>query len=120
MGEYNHAIEMFKKAEKIKPGMPQSAYGLGASYRGLGRYDKAKNFLKAAISNQQGFKEAMTQLAGLDLELGHYEEANILYEKLLLDDPDSTFLRLQLAETYRQLKVIRRPLKLWRAFQMIT
>ena len=35
MGKYNAAIELLEEAENIRPSMPQTAYALGVSHRGL-------------------------------------------------------------------------------------
>ena len=84
--------------------MPQTAYALGVSHRGLGNHIQATKFLYAAISYQQGFKEAVWQLASLELELGHFEKAQSLYAEFLLAEPESVPLKLQLVEAYRQSK----------------
>ncbi len=112
LGQFESAIETFNSAEKIKPRNPQTSYGLGISYRRLGDLPKAQKYFRAAIYHRKEFKEAQVQLASLELELGHFAEALLLYEQLSSKEPENWFLQLQLAESCKHLKLFARAIKI--------
>ncbi len=69
------AIEIYERAQQLKPGDPQINFALGRAYSGEGLYDKAITYLDIAATVDEHFPQAQ-----MELGLAYRRRGNMLYE----------------------------------------
>lgn len=74
-GRYAEAIEAFKKAVALEPGLVEAHFGLGYAYKALGRYEEAVAPLNSAIGLKPDLAPAYYLLGETYFRLFKYEPA---------------------------------------------
>lgn len=84
MGDYEKAVDRFKRALRLDPSLPEIQRSLGIAYKELGRFHNARDALEMAIKSDPDDGPARFHLAGVYLELGEpmlaREQCNVLRE----------------------------------------
>jgi len=105
-GEYDKAIDAFKKMVEHSPGgseiMMQGYADLADSYRLKGDYKESERVYLDSIEYFGKHPGALGCLGNLYLEQGKYKEAEALYEKQLLINPHAVIFYGKLAHCYRR------------------
>lgn len=74
-GEYEKAIEEFKKALAINPNFPSALNNIGVCYGHVGRYAEAEQSFKRAIALKKDDVYAMNNLAVMYMQTGETQKA---------------------------------------------
>lgn len=80
-GEYEQAIEEFKKAIEIKPDFYQAYHNLGLSYASLAQYQDAKNSFEKTIQIKPDSAETYKSLGKVCIALKNYDDSLFYYKK---------------------------------------
>jgi tetratricopeptide (TPR) repeat protein len=99
-GEYEKAIEQFKKALDINPNFPSALNNIGVCYGRVKRYDLAEASFQKALSLKKNDVYAMNNLAILFLETGKLEEAARYGEMAVETEPNYANGHLTLGSVY--------------------
>ncbi len=83
LGEYQKAINAYKKAIEIKPDYDGAYNNMGVAYNELKEYQKAINACQKAIEIKPGMHEAYNNMGNAYGELGEYQKAINAYKKAI-------------------------------------
>ncbi len=97
---YDEALALFDEALEIAPKDAGLHYLKGVAYAEQDDKDTARKLFEKAIELQPAFRDAQNALAQLDQAAVPAGESVEELEKQLEDDPESTALRLKLAQAY--------------------
>ncbi len=75
------AIEQFKKALALQPGLPLAHYHLGYAYQSLGNRKTALEEFKMEVKRSPTFYESYWRAGNIELERGHFDAAEALFRK---------------------------------------
>jgi hypothetical protein len=88
MRRFPEAGAAFNQALALKPDMPESLYGLGLAFDGLGRIDEATDAYNRALSLNLDFADAHFNLARLLANQGRTADAIAHYKQVLRLRPE--------------------------------
>lgn len=80
-GNYDKAIECFKKAGELKPGYAGAYNNMGAAYYGKGNYDEAIKYYEKAVELKHDYEAAYFNMGIAYRALGNHEKANDCFQK---------------------------------------
>jgi len=87
-GNYDKAIEYYKKAIELKPDYTEAYYNMGGAYYDKGNYDKTIECCKKAIESKPDDAETYYGMGGAYYHKGNYDKAIEYYEKAIELKPD--------------------------------
>jgi tetratricopeptide (TPR) repeat protein len=99
-GEYEKAVETFKRALQLSPNSAESYYHLGMAYGSLGRYREAIEAYKSAIQVKQDYAAAYYNLGHAYGNLKKYENAIRAFRLAIQYEPDKIDAYTALANAY--------------------
>jgi Tfp pilus assembly protein PilF len=83
----NEAETIFAKVRSMEPDKPNGDYGLGLTYSRQGRYDKAIEHFKKAVSLDAEFYDGYAEMAYAHIDMGQKDEAEEIKDFLRDKDP---------------------------------
>ncbi|HTP49345.1 MAG TPA: adventurous gliding motility TPR repeat lipoprotein GltE [Anaeromyxobacteraceae bacterium] len=83
-------------------GVPEAWFDVGVSLEGQGKPSEAIPAYETALSLRPGFSEAAVNMAFIEAARSEPREAAARYAELLQKFPEDAYLRIRLAEIYRQ------------------
>ncbi|HEX9920553.1 MAG TPA: tetratricopeptide repeat protein, partial [Candidatus Methylomirabilis sp.] len=102
--DYEKAIDLYQKLERLKPDSPLPSYHLGRIYLERKMLAEARRHLAEALAKDPGFEDAVFAL-GYSYEVeGRWEEAKEVYLKTLQEDPQDWEVRHRFAQVLIRLK----------------
>lgn len=99
-GEYDKAIEQFKKALTINPNFPGALNNIGVCYGKIKQYALAEAALKKAISLKKDDVYAMNNLSIMYMEMGDLDRAVEYGEMAIRTEPNYANGHLTLGSVY--------------------
>jgi tetratricopeptide (TPR) repeat protein len=99
-GEYEKAIEAYKRALQLSPNSEAAYYHLGMAYSSLGRYDEAVGVYNRAIRIKPDYASAHFNLGHAYSNLKHYDKAIRAFRQAIQYEPDNTEAYLALGRAY--------------------
>ena len=93
MGDFDKAIEYFKKYANLEPDQPNPFDSLGDMFRARGDYNNAIDNYKKALSVKPDFYTSLRNLGSTYLTIGEYEKSKTTYKKLLSLKPGREWQR---------------------------
>ncbi|MDR1885957.1 MAG: tetratricopeptide repeat protein [Synergistaceae bacterium] len=103
MGNYAAAVDKYREALSMKPGIEGVYYRLAYSSEMLGRYVDAIDSYAAHLENNPWDTEALVRLGSIYLRLDMYGDAMLLYEEAAQRVPDDPDVRYALSIAYERL-----------------
>jgi tetratricopeptide (TPR) repeat protein len=85
--EYPKALEEFRAALRVRPGMPEIAFAIGYIHWKLRQYEEARAWLSKELATQPCYARAHHYLAEMEREAFRLKEAAQSYRKALDCDP---------------------------------
>ncbi len=108
---FEKALDLYKQAEKIKPGDAKAIHHMGVIFSKTGNNQKAKEkFLKSLQQNPK-LAEAHFSLGEIYEKNGHLEDAIASYQTGLKINPADHNSHFNLAELYRRIGLIDKAIK---------
>ena len=104
LGQYQEAIESYKRALRIIPKEAAVHGNLCVAYGNTGRYDEAIDSCKAAIQLKPDFAEAYSNLGWSYQRAGRYQEAIQACKQAIRLKPDFSPAHYNLGNSYSALK----------------
>jgi tetratricopeptide (TPR) repeat protein len=98
MRRFSEAAALFNQALALKPDMPESLYGLGLAFDGLGRLDEAVDAYERALKLNLSFADAHFNLARVLAAQGKTAAAIRHYNEALRLRPDDAEAKAALKE----------------------
>src|SRR5262249_12557364 len=92
--DYQKAAQAFKKAAEIAPEIAEHWRLLGRCYRQLGDIGMTQNALRKSMELDPLGIEAIGDLAGLWVDTGHVDQAQVLLKTSINRHPDNVALKL--------------------------
>jgi tetratricopeptide (TPR) repeat protein len=99
-GEYDKAIEQFKKALAINPNFPSALNNVAVCYGKIKQYALAEEALKKAISLKKDDVYAMNNLSVMYMEMGNLDKAIEYGEMAVRTEPNYANGHLTLGSVY--------------------
>jgi tetratricopeptide (TPR) repeat protein len=99
-GRHAEAVEVYRRAMELEPGMVQPYLNAGISLAETGRLDEAAEVLEQARRLEPDNPKAYNNLGVLAARTGRLEEARDLFREALARDPRNVEARLALAHLY--------------------
>jgi len=90
MGKWDEVIHIYKKILEIHPQNTVAHYRLGLIYYGRKNYETAAQHFQKLVDLYPFGYDGLIMLAWTDFQLGKYREAKILFQKVLLYNPDDS------------------------------
>lgn len=87
-GEYDEAVELYKKVLGEDPQHFDAHVGLGLVYGFTGLFDESIELLQKAVELKPDSLDAKTHLAKTYLMLGMYDEGNEVFDQILAANPE--------------------------------
>ncbi len=97
LGRFHEAIDVFGRAAKLRPGIPDVYNNLGVACQGIGQVDVAVKAYRQAIDFDPDFDLAHVNLARSLESAGRFAEAEISLRRAIRIKPAEASYRLQLA-----------------------
>ncbi len=97
LGRFHEAIDVFERAAKLRPGIPDVYNNLGVACQGIGAVDEAVKAYRQAIEFNPDFDLAHVNLARSLESAGRFSEAEISLRRAIGIKPLEASYRLQLA-----------------------
>jgi Flp pilus assembly protein TadD len=97
LGRLSEAIDVFRRAAILRPGIPDVYNNLGVAYQGIGDVDASLRAYRSAIEFNPDFDLAHGNLARLLESVGRFAEAEISLHRAVRIKPTEVGYRLQLA-----------------------
>jgi Flp pilus assembly protein TadD len=81
--KWEKALTAFRKAERVAPGHPRAAYGIGVALYYLGHFEESRRRLLAALEHldEPFASDAVATLGKVALEMGEVKEALLLLRR---------------------------------------
>jgi tetratricopeptide (TPR) repeat protein len=89
-GQYEHAVEDYRKAIQMEPTMISARLGIGYTYIKMGDFDAAAGEYREAIEHSPNNQEAQLNLGVALYRGGHIEEAINQYQQTLQSHEDKS------------------------------
>ncbi|HEX4770257.1 MAG TPA: tetratricopeptide repeat protein [Bryobacteraceae bacterium] len=103
-GDFNAAIAHYEAAAKQQPENPAPQLGLGTAYWELGDFEKATVYLQRTLHLKPGSRQAVFELANIDVRQHRDAQAIPLLQKYLVSQPDALAAHADLGRAYFHLK----------------
>lgn len=100
LGEYEKAIESYKRALELKPDFGESYYYLGMAYGSLGKYKEAINAYNRAVAIRPAYAAAYHNLGHAYSNLKKYEKAIWALRKAIHYEPENIEAYFALGNAY--------------------
>lgn len=94
------AIEYLKKAIEFKPDSFEANYELGKIYFAMNDFKNAEKYLTTASTMQTDNMDALSLTAQAYEKTGRSDDAIVLFENILLKNPDSYIANAKIGEIY--------------------
>jgi len=99
-GEYEKAIEAYKRAIELNPDAEESYYHLGMAYSSLGRYKEAVKAYDRAIRIKKDYAAAHYNLGHAYSNLNQYDKAIRAFRQAIQYEPDNVEAYFALGNAY--------------------
>ncbi|MBI3815111.1 MAG: tetratricopeptide repeat protein [Nitrospinae bacterium] len=109
-GQYEEAIECYKKAVDIKEDSHEAWNNMGTAYSDLGQYKEAIENYKKAVDIKKDSHEAWYNMGNAYSKLGQYEEAIESYKKAVDIKKDKHEAWYNMGTAYREIEDIKNAL----------
>lgn len=96
MNDTSGAIEMFRKAAKVKPSEPDVHFGLGYLLFTQKQYPEAIKEFQAELANDPNHAQSLLYMGDAYIQMNQYAEAAPLLEKAVKLDPSIALVHLDL------------------------
>jgi tetratricopeptide (TPR) repeat protein len=110
-GEYEKAVEWFKRAAEREPRDPEVHYYLGLAYSRLGDYPSAITAFERVLKLDPKDRKVRYEMGIASYFMGDYPKAMASFKMAQRDDPSNTLVPLYLGATYQQLGKHRRSIR---------
>ncbi len=104
-GEEEDAARVLERCLELSDAVLTPYFYLSALHVRNGETDKAVSLLSAAVEKFPGSSPLKNNLALLEENAGHYQEAEALYRQALMDEPDNVTVIGNLADLYYRLSI---------------
>jgi len=101
-GDPGAALDELKIANQYNPGESAVLFAIGFCNEKLGRTEKAAEYYRDIVADDDGCIPARERLAAIAVVLGNIDEAIVQYEALRDIQPDKTSIRTALAHLYHR------------------
>ena len=99
-GDYEKAIEAYKRAIQLEPGSADSHYHLGMAFSSLGRFKEAIQAYNGAIRIKPEYAAAYYNLGHAYSNLKQYEKAIRAFQRAIQYEPDNVEAYFALGNAY--------------------
>lgn len=99
-GQYDKAIEEFKKAINETPGIPTLYFGLGTAYLHKGNYAEAARNLNHAVALDSEYSDAILNLGNAYSYLGDHTRAARMFQRVTSLEPERAEAYANLGDEY--------------------
>ncbi len=113
-GQYEKALELFKKAIDLDPSLTEAYNNLGLTYTEINEEEKATEAFKTAISLSPELAAAYNNLGYVFYRLGSYREAIEMYNEAIGRSKDSSSAYTNLGNAYYKLEKIEDAIGAWK------
>jgi tetratricopeptide (TPR) repeat protein len=113
-GQYEKALELFRKALDLDPAMTEAYNNLGLTYTEINEEEKATEAFKKAIELGPELAAAYNNLGYLFYRLGSYEEAIEMYNEAIGRSTDNSSAYTNLGNAYYKLDKIEEAMDAWK------
>ncbi len=113
-GQYEKALDLFKKAIDLDPTMTEAYNNLGLTYTEINEEEKATEAFKTAISLSPELAAAYNNLGYVFYRLGSYREAIEMYNEAIGRSKDSSSAYTNLGNAYYKLEKIEDAIGAWK------
>ena len=103
LGQYNEAVESYKKALFIKPDYAKVHFNLAGTLQDLGKLKDAVKSYKSALKIDPSYAEAYNNLGNVLKDLNHIDDAVKCYRKAVEINPDYIEAYYSLGNAYQDL-----------------
>jgi len=98
--KFAEAVEEYKLAIEETPGVPALYFGLGTTYKDMGRYREAVEQLNIAVSLDPDYTDAYINLGVSYEELGETDRAEMAFRRATVLDSDLALPHVRLGDLY--------------------
>jgi tetratricopeptide (TPR) repeat protein len=113
-GQYEKALELFRKTIEIDPAMTEAYNNLGLTYTEINEEEKATEAFKKAISLSPELAAAYNNLGYVFYRIGSYREAIEMYNEAIGRSKDSSSAYTNLGNAYYKLDKIEDAIEAWK------
>jgi tetratricopeptide (TPR) repeat protein len=113
-GQYEKALDLFRKALELDPAMTEAYNNLGLTYTEIGEEEKATEAFKKAISLSPELAAAYNNLGYVFYRLGSYQEAVEMYNEAIGRSKDNSSAYTNLGNAYYKLERIEEAIEAWK------
>jgi tetratricopeptide (TPR) repeat protein len=113
-GQYEKALDLFKKALELDAEMTEAYNNLGLTYTEINEEDKATEAFKKAIQLSPELAAAYNNLGYVFYRLGSYEEAIEMYNEAIGRSKDSSSAYTNLGNAYYKLDRNEEAIEAWK------
>jgi tetratricopeptide (TPR) repeat protein len=113
-GQYEKALDLFKKAIDLDPTLTEAYNNLGLTYTEINEEEKATEAFKTAISLSPELAAAYNNLGYVFYRLGSYREAIEMYNEAIGRSKDSSSAYTNLGNAYYKLEKIEDAIGAWK------
>ena len=99
-GQYNNAINSFRRSCQLNINYAPSRYNLGLSYVKVNKIDQALSSYKQAIAINPNYEQAYLGMARLYKQVRYYNDAIDAFEKVISINPNNVPARMELGVIY--------------------
>ncbi len=113
-GQYEKALEMFRKAVEIDPVMTEAYNNLGLTYTEMNEPKLATEAFKKAIEIEPELAAAYNNLGFVFYRLGSYSEAIEMYNEAIGRNKDNAAAYTNLGNAYYKMKRVDEAIEAWK------
>jgi tetratricopeptide (TPR) repeat protein len=113
-GQYEKALELFKKALDLDPEMTEAYNNLGLTYTEMNQEEQATEAFKKAISLSPELAAAYNNLGYVFYRLGSYHEAIEMYNEAIGRSKDNSSAYTNLGNAFYKLEKIEEAMDAWK------
>jgi tetratricopeptide (TPR) repeat protein len=113
-GQYEKALELFRKTIDLDPAMTEAYNNLGLTYTEINEEEKATEAFKKAISLSPELAAAYNNLGYVFYRIGSYREAIEMYNEAIGRSKDSSSAYTNLGNAYYKLEKIEEAIDAWK------
>jgi len=113
-GQYEKALDLFKKALDLDPSMTEAYNNLGLTYTEMNEEEKATEAFRKAIALSPELAAAYNNLGYVFYRLGSYTEAIEMYNEAIGRSTDNSSAHTNLGNAYYKLDKIEEAMDAWK------
>jgi tetratricopeptide (TPR) repeat protein len=113
-GQYEKALEMFRKAVEIEPAMTEAYNNLGLAYTEMNDVKRATEAFRKAIEIEPELAAAYNNLGYVFYRLGSYDEAIEMYNEAIGRSANNASAYTNLGNAYYKMKRIEDAIGAWK------